>query len=85
MEQSIWLPNEWLLPHRGSELLMVASTKRLAVPTPALLERLPAVVAGQVTRLKPTLKKQRHVPEKQQVHDGEESKAPEKGGNQERT
>ena len=67
VEQSVWLPNAWLLPHRGSGLLMVASTSRLAAPPQGLLERLPLVVAGEVTKVEPAFEKQRHVPQKQQA------------------
>lgn len=80
--QDIWLPNAWLLPHRGAELLMVLSTKPLPAPTEALLERLPEVVDG--VTVDPELLRgdgRRHVPEKQQVRppapagDGDEKAA----------
>lgn len=50
-KQNIWLPNAWLLPARGSQLLMVACKQRQAQPPASVLARLPQVVLGQVTEL----------------------------------
>ena len=41
LKQTIWLPNAWLLPERGSEVELVFARERLAAPPPELEARLP--------------------------------------------
>lgn len=50
-KQNIWLPNAWLLPDRGSQLMMVACRQRQATPPAGVLARLPVVIQGQTTEL----------------------------------
>ena len=69
--QDIWLPNAWLLPPRGSQLLMVACTQRQASPPASVLAKLPLVVAGQSVSLESSLPPNRgHVPQKGQAGTG---------------
>lgn len=41
VEQTIWLPNAWLLPPAKSPVLFVLSTERMEGPPPELVARLP--------------------------------------------
>lgn len=43
IKQTVWLPNAWLLPPRGSELRLVASRARLDAPPASLAGILPLV------------------------------------------
>lgn len=43
VEQTIWLPNAWLLPQRGNQVLMVFSRERLDQAPTAWVDRLPEV------------------------------------------
>lgn len=43
MQQANWLPNAWLLPERGSNLLLVFSKEKLTQIPAGWIERLPAV------------------------------------------
>lgn len=41
LSQTTWLPNAWLLPPRGSEVMLVFSRERLRVPPASLEDHLP--------------------------------------------
>jgi len=46
VEQSIWLTNAWLVPERGSRLLLVFSREELDVPPPEIAAALPTLELG---------------------------------------
>lgn len=47
VEQTIWLPNAWLLPPRGTRVSLVLSRSRLDCLPEAFASALPAVTAGE--------------------------------------
>lgn len=70
-KQNIWLPNAWLLPERGSQLLMVASKERLAQPPSRVLARLPELMDGKTTEVQGGASPNAgHVPQKNQTGGG---------------
>ncbi|MGK0220655.1 MAG: hypothetical protein ACI9HE_004167 [Planctomycetota bacterium] len=74
-KQNIWLPNAWLLPPRGSQLLMVACKDRQATPPTSVLAKLPKVVAGQTVSVEGNARPNAgHVPQKTQASGGEDGR-----------
>ena len=43
LNQTTWLPNAWLLPERGSSVLLVFSRERMTVLPPPILAQVPTV------------------------------------------